>query len=235
VAILAGGRGTRIRDLHPDTPKPLIEVAGKPFLEWIIRYWARLGVQRFVVSAGYKFEAIRAYLDARRSDGVEIACVIENSPLGTGGAARYAAAAAIGDPIVVVNGDSIVAGDLATGLETLNDPSLDGMLFGIPVRDASRFGTIAVNACGHLTGFEEKRPGPGLVNAGVYLFRRRLFDHFPDTTPLSMEFDVFPHLIRAQARIGVSPLDASLLDIGIPETLATADAFIEAHLELFAQ
>lgn len=235
VAILAGGQGTRIRDLYPDTPKPLIEVAGKPFLEWVVRYWARLGAKRFVVSAGYKSEAIHAYLGARRKDGVEIACVTESSPLGTGGAARYAASAATGDPIVVVNGDSIVAGDLAPGLDALHDPSLDGMMFGIRVGDASRFGTLTVSGHGYLTGFAEKRPGPGLVNAGVYAFRRRLLDRFPETAPLSMELQVFPRLVETQAQIAVHALDASFLDIGTPQSLAAADAFIEAHSGLFAQ
>ena len=231
VIVLAGGAGTRIRHLHPGVPKPLIPVAGHPFLHWICRYWAAQGVARIIVSAGYRADAVERYLAGNAWPGMQIDAVTEEQPLGTGGGARAAAASHLaGDPLVIVNGDSLVFADISGVWPLLERERTDGVLLGVEMPDAGRFGSLDIDAEGRLLGFREKRPGRGVVNAGVYFFKKRLLSQFPDRVPLSMEFDVFPALIAAGARFQVHLTAGEFLDIGTPESLAAAGAFIVRHM-----
>jgi len=107
-------------------------------------------------------------------------------------------------------------------------------LLGVRVPDASRFGTLKTDEHSRLLGFSEKRPGAGLVNGGVYLFRRAALARFPAQRPLSIEYDVFPALVLQNANIKVVSCDAPFLDIGTESTLAQAGVFIEQHREWFA-
>ena len=100
--------------------------------------------------------------------------------------------------------------------------------------DASRFGTISQNARGDLTGFNEKQPGAGNINAGVYLFRDTLLQRFPAKSPLSFETDVFPALIGGGCRLKTFVSPAPFLDIGTPESLPQAETFIQKHRAQFA-
>jgi D-glycero-alpha-D-manno-heptose 1-phosphate guanylyltransferase len=86
-----------------------------------------------------------------------------------------------------------------------------------------------VDGEGRLLEFREKRPGAGLINAGVYCFRRGLLASFPRRRPLSMELDVFPALLEQRAKLMVHRSTAPFLDIGTPESLTQADAFLSRH------
>lgn len=229
--VLAGGFGTRVKTLHPNLPKPMIPVAGKPFLEWVFRYWANQGVERVVVSLGHLAEVAREYLRTRPTDRLEILSTMEITPLGTGGAVLFSAAAAgeEGDPLVIANGDSLVVADTRRALERLDDPEVDGVILGVEVEDAGRYGTLSVGANDRLLGFAEKRPGRGLINAGVYVLRRRLLSRFPAKSPLSMETEVFPALLASGAHLLAVPVTGAFLDIGTPESLTQAESFIRAN------
>ena len=224
--VLAGGFGTRIRSLHPDIPKPLIAVAGSPFLDWVLRYWSAQGIGRFIVSAGYRAAQIERHLAG--DPALNGRCIVEERPLGTGGAVRHAASLPeCSDPFVVLNGDSLVLAALAPALAALEEN--DAAVLAIDVDEASRYGRLEVAPGGRLIAFREKQPGPALINAGVYVLRKRALALFPDATPLSMEADVFPALLRAGLKIAVIPSHAPFLDIGTPESLAKAEDFIRQH------
>jgi D-glycero-alpha-D-manno-heptose 1-phosphate guanylyltransferase len=224
--VLAGGFGTRIRSLHPDIPKPLIAVAGRPFLDWILRYWSTKGIGQHIVSAGYRAEQIERHL--AEDPALNGRCIVEERPLGTGGAVRYAASLPeCSDPFVVLNGDSLVLGELAPALAALEGN--DAAVLAIEVEEASRYGRLEVADDGRLIAFREKQPGRGLINAGVYVLGKRALSLFPDATPLSMEMDVFPALLRARLKIAVIPSRAPFLDIGTPESLAEAEGFIRRY------
>ena len=228
--VLAGGAGTRIRHLHPDVPKPLIPVAGRPLLEWMCRYWIRQGLRRFVISLGHLADVAEREIARWNWPGVEIRTVRVGAPLGTGGAVRFAAKAAPdADPLVVLNGDSLVVANLRGVWNLLDEPQTDGVVVAVEMEDVSRFGTLRVDADGTLRGFEEKRPGRGLINAGIYFFRRRLLAEFPAGDPLSMEYDVFPALLARGAQLRVFTTAGDFIDIGSPDSLAVADAFVERH------
>jgi D-glycero-alpha-D-manno-heptose 1-phosphate guanylyltransferase len=231
--ILAGGQGTRIRGLYPDLPKLLIPAAGEPFVEWILRHLNAQGIHRFVVSLGHLANVAENYFRDRAADGSTIRTVRESRPLGTGGGCCLAReqAAPDADPLVVVNGDSLVVADFSEAWRLLADPSVDGVVLGVEVDDGSRYGRIEVDRRGRLRRFCEKQPGRGWVNAGVYFFRRRLCERFADRRPLSMELDVFPALLAAGAQIAVARCQASFIDIGTPESVGQADEFIEHHFK----
>lgn len=229
--VLAGGFGTRIRHLLPDVPKPMAMVAGRPFLEHVVRYLATFGLSRVILSTGYLSEAIEAHFAAVRVPGVEVSCTREATPLGTAGgflqAARHATPAP--DAWLVLNGDSLVFSDFARFIDEFERARLPAAIMGLRLNDAGRYGTIETGPDGALARFAEKRPGAGLINAGVYLFRPALLAEFPAKTPLSFETEVFPSLLSRGVRIFVQPVEAPFLDIGTPESLARAEEFIMAN------
>jgi D-glycero-alpha-D-manno-heptose 1-phosphate guanylyltransferase len=228
--ILAGGRGTRISHLQPQLPKPLIPAGGRPFVEWVIGHLQSQGVRRFVVSLGHLADVAEAHFRQRPIDGLSIKTVREAEPLGTGGGFLFAQrAAGDADPVLLANGDSLVLADLGGFWRYFEDPTVDGVVVGLDVDDAARYGGLDVDGDGRLLRFSEKRPGAGLINAGVYGFRRRLLASFPGRLPLSMEFDVFPALLEKGAKLAVHRCTAPFLDIGTPESLAQADAFLSRH------
>lgn len=229
VVILAGGRGTRIHALYPDVPKPLIPVAGKPFLYWLTLWLSRHGLSTFIYSAGYMAEKIEAFV-AGGMDGLCLTCIREDDPLGTGGAILHCLHAC-DEWIVAVNGDGLVMGGLEKLLSCCGQ-DIDGAILGVRVADASRFGSLSTDSFGSLIGFREKQAGQGLINGGVYLFRKSILELVARSGPCSLEYDLFSEMIAKGARIRVIDTEAAFIDIGTPETVKQADAFVRAHVQL---
>ncbi len=232
--VLAGGFGTRLRSVLPDLPKPMAPVAGCPFVEWVVRYLRRERVAGVVLSTGYKAETIAAHFAANPVPEIRTVCVEETVPLGTAGGflncIKHSGIAS--DAWLVLNGDSLALAPLAPLFGLLNDPAVDAAVLALWMDDASRYGSLAIEA-GQLQGFLEKRPGASWINAGVYLFRAKTLDLFPEKSPLSFETDVFPALLAAGCRIAVHQVAAPFLDIGLPESLAQADDFIGTNRAAF--
>ena len=233
--ILAGGFGTRIRHLLGDLPKPMAPVAGRPFVEWVVRYLQHQGLRSVVLSTGHLAETVERHFQAQPVPGMRVECVPETRPLGTaGGFLNAARASGIPAPAwLVLNGDSLVLAPLAEMILSLEDPAVGGVLLGVQVPDAARYGTLEQDAAGNLTGFQEKRPGAGVVNAGVYLFRESALAKFPVRDPLSFEKEVFPGLLHGGVRLKVTVVQAPFLDIGTPESLPQAEDFIQDHIAWF--
>jgi NDP-sugar pyrophosphorylase family protein len=242
IVVLAGGRGTRIAHLRPDTPKPLVAVNGRPFLDWLTLYIAAAGPRRFVVSAGYKAEQIAAWAVAAATtllpgaaEPLTIKVVAEASPLGTGGAIINCLGHCE-EWFLALNGDSIALCDIAALAAMAGTAGLDGAIVGLPAADTSRFGSLDVGADGLLKGFREKQPGAGLINAGLYLLRRSQLEPLRRPGMISVETEVLPRLLADGRRIAVLDAGAAaFIDIGTPETLAAADAFIAGHMDRFPQ
>lgn len=234
--ILAGGFGTRIKHLLGDLPKPMAPVNGRPFVEWVVRYLATQGIRNVVLSTGHLAETVEKHFRTQPVKNVHVTCVPETTPLGTAGGflnairGRFPQTSAW----LVLNGDSLVTADLGTLFQSLEDPTIDGAILGVRVTDAARYGTIAQAARGELAGFSEKRPGAGIINAGVYLFRPETVEKFPTKAPLSFETEVFPALITARRHLKVCVTEAPFLDIGTPESLSQAEEFIQKNRIHFA-
>jgi NDP-sugar pyrophosphorylase family protein len=233
--VLAGGFGTRVAHLLDGVPKPMVPVAGKPFLEWVVRWLARQGICEVILSTGHLAEVVEAHFRTQPVAGVVTLCIAETRPLGTGGgflnAARLSGKAA--EAWLVVNGDSLVFANLALAAAELSNPAIAGAVIGCEVADASRYGTLAVGPAGELRGFVEKRPGRGVINAGAYLLRDTLVRQFPGTLPLSFEQEVFPQVVAQGSLLKVCAVDAPFLDIGTPESLRQAQSFIEQNHSQF--
>ena len=209
-------------------------VSGRPFVEWILRYLQEGGVNDFVLSTGYRAEVIADYFATHPLVGARIACVPEATPLGTaGGFLNCTATAAPPDLWFITNGDSLVFSPPCLLLDALRDPGVDAAVLGLPMADASRYGTLRIDNQGVLRGFCEKQPGAGLINAGVYVFRHHLLAGFPVVRPLSFEADVFPSLLQKH-RIAVVASVSPFLDIGTESSLSEADSFIRRNSAHFA-
>lgn len=231
--ILVGGLGTRLGSLARETGKPMVTIAGRPFLMLLIRQLALLGLTDIVLCVGYRAERIRACLADGRQLGVTIEYTVEDRPHGTAGAIRLAADRIRGDTFLITNGDSMV--DFAPGdLMRLHRAS-DAVVTMTLARsdDVGRFGQVAIDDAGSVRGFVEKdqaNRGPGLVNAGVYACHRALLDELPDHVPASLEREVLPHLVGAGLYGYLAP--GALVDIGTPESLRNAQRDPSALLAL---
>jgi D-glycero-alpha-D-manno-heptose 1-phosphate guanylyltransferase len=233
--VLAGGFGTRVAHLLAGIPKPMAQVGGKPFVEWVVRWLSRQGIPRVLLSTGHMAEVVEQHFQPQPVAGVVTRCFAETSPLGTGGGFLNAARLSRESPAawLVLNGDSLVFADLNMAVAELSDPAVAGAVVGCTVPDASRYGTLAIGPAGELRGFTEKRHGKGVINAGMYLLRNSLLSQLPGTLPLSFEQEVFPQLIARGFRLRVCAVDAPFLDIGTPESLRQAEAFVQQNRAQF--
>ncbi|MEA5511192.1 nucleotidyltransferase family protein [Crocosphaera sp. UHCC 0190] len=229
--ILAGGYGTRVKHLLPNIPKPMAPVSGKPFLEWIIRYLKQQGITQVVVSTGYLGEVIEEHFQQQKVKEMDIYCCREEQPLGTAGGFLNAVNQSKLSPQawLVMNGDSLIVAQFKQLSHYLKDDAVDGVILGVSVDDASRYGSLVIDSAGNLVSFAEKKAGQGIINGGVYLFRHQLLKQFPSGFPLSFEYDVFPTLLEEKIKVKVHSIQAPFLDIGTPETLPKAEAFIQEN------
>lgn len=231
--ILAGGFGTRVQHLLPGIPKPMAPVAGKPFLEWIVRYLDSQGISRIILATGYLSEAIEKYFKENPIPGLSISCCCEETPLGTGGGFVNAVVTSGKRPSawLVLNGDSLFLANFSEIFKHLYNPQVDGVIAGIGVDDACRYGSLIYDEHRNLTGFAEKKLGSGIVNAGVYLLRSSTVENFSRGKSLSFEYDIFPKLLRTNHCLKVEIFNVPFLDIGTPETLSQAELFIIGQFE----
>lgn len=233
--VLVGGLGTRLQHKLPDLPKALAPVAGRPFLEWQLRFLFNQGMRRVVLSTGHLAEKVERVATASAPPGLALSCVRETAPLGTAGGFvnAFRHLDDVETDVLACNGDSLVLTRLQPLRAALSNPGVDAAMLAVQMDDAGRYGTLQVDGDRFLVGFLEKRPGAGLVNAGLYLFRHAAVARFPQGSPLSFEYDVFPSLLDTGARIAVIPCNAPFLDIGTEASLAQADAFIAANMRWF--
>lgn len=229
--ILAGGKGTRLQEVINDRPKPMAEVSGRPFLEWILISLRNQGVRKVILCTGYMGDIIEDYFkDGRRWD-IEVQYSLEYFPLGTGGAVRQATDRIENKRFLILNGDSYSRFDLYNLLNShIKKKAL--MTMGIVnVPDCRRYGQVKTGDDGAVLVFQEKSSilCPGLINAGIYLIEREVAEIIPEGMFYSLESDFFPGFIGCglYAFMGTNPF----LDIGIPESLASATDFIfQGHI-----
>jgi D-glycero-alpha-D-manno-heptose 1-phosphate guanylyltransferase len=217
--VLAGGFGTRLRQVVPDLPKPMAPVAGRPFLEILLATLARKGFQRVVLSLGYMAEKVLDYF-GKNFAGMDLAYEIETTPLGTGGAVRRSLDRCLEDHVFVFNGDTYL---------DLEVPELDARWcsHGAPiivarhVPDTSRFGRLEI-AGDRVLGFAEKGVGgPGLINAGCYVLPRAILVDFPRRETFSLENDFLAKEV-SQRRFDLFVTSGRFIDIGVPEDFKRA-------------
>nr|WP_279308265.1 HAD-IIIA family hydrolase [Niveispirillum sp. BGYR6] len=224
---MVGGRGTRLGQLTDHTPKPLLPVGGVPFLEHLITNLARHGFRRIVLLAGYLADQMQGLIDKAPILGVEITCVIEPEPAGTGGALTYARS--LLDPrFLLLNGDSLLDVNYLSLRADADWREGDmGRVALRAVADGSRYGTVE-HAEGRITRFAEKsgEPGPAVINGGIYWLDRNILDMI-GTLPCSLEQDILPVLARS-GRLGGELCEGYFIDIGVPVDFQRAQTEIPA-------
>jgi D-glycero-alpha-D-manno-heptose 1-phosphate guanylyltransferase len=223
VAVLAGGLGTRLRDALPaGTPKPMAEVAGRPFLEHVLDAAIVQGADRFLLLVSHRAEVIGRHVGHSYA-GVPVGYCTEPEPLGTGGALRHARGQ-LEPRFVLMNGDTFVDVDLRAVMGGLDEAPLTMALTQRP--DTTRFGRVEV-ADGVVTRLTEKGvAGSGLINAGVYGCRIGLLDLLPEGSSSFEQDLMLPWLPRLQPRYVLT--GPTFYDIGVPADYRAADAYFRA-------
>ena len=221
--VLAGGFGTRLRQVVADVPKPMAPVAGRPFLEILLGSLAQKGFSRAVLSLGFMAEKMSGHFGSR-FDGLDIAYIVEDTPLGTGGATRLAAEACTQDHVYIFNGDTYL--DLEVDrLEQQWQAKRHPIVVGRQVPDTTRYGRLVVDG-DRITSFAEKGiTGPGLINAGCYVLSRDALARFPLNQPFSIETEyLVPEVARVTIDVFVTK--GMFIDIGMPEDYALAQTLL---------
>ncbi|MCI0455432.1 MAG: nucleotidyltransferase family protein [Gemmataceae bacterium] len=223
--ILVGGLGTRLRSVLPDRPKALAPVAGRPFLSYLFDQLQAAGLRRAVLCTGYQAHQVEATFGPRYG-ALVLTYSREEAPLGTGGALRLALPKLDAEEALVLNGDSYVDYPLAEFHAWHREHGFAGSLLLTWTEDTARFGTVEVDAAGRIRAFREKQglARPGWINAGIYLLARRLLEALPAGRPVSLEREAFPAWLAGG--LGGPVRRAAFLDVGTPESLAQAEAFL---------
>ncbi len=222
--VLMGGAGTRLQSVVADRCKPMALVGGEPFVVHVLDQLAAAGCRRAILCTGHHGQQVETELGCEHG-GMPLVYSHENSPQGTGGALRLALPKLDEDAVLVLNGDSFLDTDLAAFVAWARLAAVDAALLAVQVLHTDRYGRVEIDAAGRVEAFHEKQPdrGAGLINAGIYWFDRTVLAARTADTPCSLENDVLPRLVGAG--LWASPVEAPFLDIGLPETLASAEAF----------
>lgn len=227
--VLVGGEGTRLRPLTLDLPKPVLPIGGVPFTSLLVDRLVAAGVTRVILSCGYLPDVLRAEFGAVPA-GVDIEVVVEDEPLGTAGAIRFAAEGRVDGPFLALNGDILGDADLAALLGTLDETGAAAAIGLTPVDDPTRFGVVVHERDGGpVRAFVEKPstaeglgPPPYWVNAGAYALRPEVLEMIEPGRKVSIEREIFPAL--ADGRLVARRDDGYWLDIGTVETYLAGNA-----------
>jgi histidinol-phosphate phosphatase family protein len=222
--ILVGGAGTRLGALSANTPKPLLPVGSRPFLDYLIDEITRQGFDDVVCLAGYRADEVRAWAHGR-PPRPKISVVTEPEPLGTAGALA-AARALLHDEFLMFNGDSLFDINLADFAVWQPDRPWQGVLALRLMKDTGRYGIVDFVG-GAIIGFRERpafEGSHGVINGGIYRLKRQIVD-LVNPIPSSIERDIFPELAR-QGLLRGRIYDSAFIDIGVPSSFEEAQSFV---------
>lgn len=228
--VLVGGEGTRLRPLTYDVPKQMLPVVDRPMIEHVVEWLATHGVDRVVLSLGYRPDAFLAAYPDGVCAGVEMAYAIEAELLDTAGAIRFAArSAGVEGTFIVLNGDVLSDFDVGSLVARHRASGATGTIQLTPVEDPSAFGVVPTDDSGRVVAFIEKPP-PGtaptnLINAGCYVLEPSVLDLIPDGRRVSIERETFPALVERGTLFAMGS-DTYWLDTGTPEK------FLQASLDV---
>jgi NDP-sugar pyrophosphorylase family protein len=206
--ILAGGKGTRLRPLTYEIPKPLVPIKGKPVLFHIIEELKRNGISNIIIAAGYKAESIMKALGNGENFGININYSIENKPLGTGGAVKRACEFVEEFPVLVVNGDNLFHMDLTSFFEFHNSLRLSSQILATialtTVENTSGYGVVELEGSKIKRFYEkpEKKPKSKLINTGIYIAEKELIELIPKNKFFSIEKQLFEKLAEQNKLAG---------------------------------
>lgn len=227
--ILAGGLGTRLRGIVPDLPKPLAPLNGRPFLEHQLEYWIDQGVKQFIISVGYKGELITTHF-GHSFRSAQIEYVIEENPLGTGGALLLAIGSLKGnEPFLLLNGDTYYEVNLTELKEFHFQMQSEWTLSIFRTREFGRYMGLSLDSDGRIMSLQtEKKNYEYLANGGVYFISQKVFQNFNFCAGerYSLENDIMPEIMLAGGRFYGYECEAQFIDIGIPDDYYRASKLV---------
>ncbi len=217
--ILAGGFGTRLRQVVPDMPKPMAPIAGRPFLDILLSTLAHKGFTSIVLSLGFMADKIIEHFGDNYL-GMSLVHEVESQPLGTGGAVRAALMHCVTDHVYIFNGDTYLDVEVDE-LERLWQENGNPVIVVREVPDTARFGRVETYN-GQINAFLEKgNPGPGQINAGCYVLPKNVLNDFPLGQPFSLETEFFSKYLQ-RIRFDSFITRGRFIDIGVPDDYALA-------------
>jgi NDP-sugar pyrophosphorylase family protein len=221
--ILAGGKGTRLRPLTVYTPKPIVSFLNRPFLLYQIEILQRAGIENITLSLSYQPDKIEQILGDGSDYGVNLRFITEPSPMGTGGAYKFAAND-IRETTIVLNGDILTDLDISKIVEFHKAKKADATIVLTPVENPSAYGLVETDKENRVLRFLEK-PKPeelneltvNTINAGIYILEPNILDLIPEGKNYSFEYNIFPDLLENQKAFYAYILDKNYWrDIGNP-------------------
>ena len=220
VIILAGGRGSRLKSVVDNIPKPMASIRGKPFLEYLLKHVSKFNVRKIVFCLSYKHEAVSRHFGNRYAD-IEICYSIADKPLGTGGAAKKGLCQCSDKHVVLINGDTFYNINLDDffSFHVLHNSDITMSLK--PMKQFSRYGSVEVD--GHrVTNFREKQfQDYGLINGGWYVIGSEVFSKHDMQGFFSFERDLLENRSIA-LNIYAKIFKENFIDIGVPEDFKMA-------------
>ena len=224
--ILAGGKGTRLRPLTIHTPKPVVPIVNKPFLNYQIDLLKRAGVKDITLSLSYQPGKIEEIFADGQDYGVRIHYAVEASPLGTGGAYKNAEKY-LTETAIVFNGDVLTDMDLAKIVAHHKARKAAATVVLVPVENVSAYGVVETDSEGRVQRFVEK-PKPGettanTINAGCYILEPHILNYVPASETYSFEYQIFPSILKAGEPFYSYVWNDYWLDIGKPQSYLQAN------------
>ena len=224
--VLAGGKGTRLREAVAGRPKSLAPIGRHPFLSYLLGWLRAHEVTDIILAVGHRRKDIVRHYIRHKPQGMRLRYSIETTPLGTAGALRNLRSMLVGEEFLVLNGDSIFDVDLRRMVSFHHRHRAETTLALASPPEAGRYGSVLLDARGRIKAFVEKRaaalPGgrsrPGTskwVSGGLYIMSRAVFRHIPRRREVSLEKEVFPRLVGGP--FYGFPSKGYFIDIGIPE------------------
>jgi len=219
--VLAGGLGTRLRSVVPDLPKCMAPINGTPFLSYLMDHLTAQGVTKFIFALGYKSDEFIHFLNTKFPNN-NFSIVIEDEPLGTGGAIKLAISKANTKDIIALNGDSLYKVNLKQLMKFHVEHNSDCTLALKPMHQFERYGSVAINDNKSIASFKEKKfMESGFINGGVYALNVASFLAKPLPIKFSLEKD-YLEKYAPQGKFYGNVQEAYFIDIGIPEDFAKA-------------
>ncbi len=229
--ILAGGKGTRLRPLTMHTPKPILPIAGRPFLVYQLELLKRAGVGDVTLSLSYQPQKIEDKLGDGIDHDIKISYTVESSPLGTAGAYRNAAAS-IGETVVVLNGDILSDIDLNEIIDFHRNRRGIATIALARVADPAGYGLVDLDSEARVHRFIEKPKSEEItcdtINAGIYVLEPGVLDYVPQNEPSMFEYGIFPRLLEAREPFYGFTIEGYWRDIG------TSPGYLQANLDVIA-
>ncbi|EEJ51461.1 nucleotidyltransferase family protein [Oribacterium sinus] len=219
--LLCGGMGTRLRSVVSDRPKPMADICGKPFLQYLLEMLREKGITEVIFALGYMGEMIEEYFQDGSAFGLKIAYSYEEDPLGTGGAIRNALPKIMEEEVLVLNADTYFPMDYQGLYRFHQENDGDFSLATRAVPDISRYGAVRRDVAGRILAWNEKledggQPLAGEINGGIYVMKKSLIAEIPEGKQ-SLEQDCVPKWLSEGKRIFGLPFDGYFMDIGIPK------------------